>query len=39
METLLKVDLSTIKEQTGGVLELTEELHLPAQGRVEFPNR
>ena len=37
METLLKVDLSTIKEQTGGVLELTEELHLPAQGRVEFP--
>jgi|SRR5690606_10283282 uncharacterized protein len=37
METLLKVDLSSIREQTGGVLELTEELHLPAQGRVEFP--
>ena len=37
METLLKVDLSTIKEQTGGVLNLTEELHLPAQETVEFP--
>ncbi|NLY89253.1 MAG: DUF177 domain-containing protein [Firmicutes bacterium] len=37
METLLKVDLSTIKEQTGGVLELTEKLHLPSQGGVDFP--
>src|SRR5690554_4240001 len=37
METLLKVDLGTIKEQTGGVLELTEEIHFPAQDRVEFP--
>jgi len=37
METLLRVDLSTIKEQTGGVLELSEKLHLPSQGRVDFP--
>jgi len=37
METLLKIDLTTIKEQAGGVLELTEELHFPSQGRVEFP--
>lgn len=37
METLFKVDLSTIKEQTGGVLELTEQLNLPPQGRVDFP--
>jgi len=33
----LKVDISPVKKQTGGILEITENIRLPSSGKVNFP--
>lgn len=37
MKTLLKVDITPVKKQIGGIFEITEDICLPSSEKVDFP--